>query len=96
MAHERRVIIRIRELLLKLGLPGHLDDVDTHAVADDKHRKVADVRRFGEVRRRLSDRPTAPRAGRKAALDTSVGFTAEALKYARDTFEYWMLMLVAC
>mmetsp|Transcript_57105 Transcript_57105/g.161221 ORF Transcript_57105/g.161221 Transcript_57105/m.161221 type:complete len:544 (-) Transcript_57105:59-1690(-) len=47
--HERRVVVRGRVLELQAGLPGHLDEVDGHAVADDDDAEVQDVRRGHEV-----------------------------------------------
>mmetsp|Transcript_30216 Transcript_30216/g.88113 ORF Transcript_30216/g.88113 Transcript_30216/m.88113 type:complete len:328 (+) Transcript_30216:174-1157(+) len=55
-SHEGRVGAWVGEGLLELALPCHLDEVDCHPVADDQSREGANVRRGGEVARRLSNR----------------------------------------
>ena len=60
-AHEGGVVGGIGKGRLELGLPGHLDEVDAHAVRDHEGRQVANVRRRGEVARRLAHCVTARR-----------------------------------
>mmetsp|Transcript_44404 Transcript_44404/g.79628 ORF Transcript_44404/g.79628 Transcript_44404/m.79628 type:complete len:287 (+) Transcript_44404:119-979(+) len=53
IAHESTVRVRVRELRLQLRLPGHLNNVDTHTIANHQQSQITNVRTLCEERSTL-------------------------------------------